>query len=366
MKVQILVMVATAFLIVSEASAGSLTEGHLVSSLRDTAWSGSFSGTGIASGISIRFSPELSISGGLKYLHKLEGPSETGEALSPVDGPCEFTPRVLTITPADQRGHLGGEIRVYKCAKSAAEEASLAADPDRIPVKAIPVQSLKLSDDRRSLEIVAKILIETVTYKLVRVQASAKNSTASAERNIAGTSLSAEEYQGYMALKEVGFEPDIADRRSLREAGLLKMYQAAWNDFDPSIADPLKIKNPGKIVSHYTDGSGLLYRDMCTSQGLTTKENFTKYLTVLYAKFPKQVWGDGWKNIHLFKGAAPGEWAYYYDFSMYRSVAPSEKAALTGTGMERVRFEANGKLISDEVHLILKSGTATCQFGASQ
>ena len=171
--------------------------------------------------------------------------------------------------------------------------------------------------------------------------------------------IRSQETNGLLALRELGFDPSKFDRRSLREAGLLKFYQNARNDFDPAAIEPL---NPEKIVSHYTDRSKLLYRDLCVPGGVTSKSDLRKYLTVLYSKFPRQIWGDGWKNIRLFKGAAPGEWSYYYEFAMYKSKAIDAKPDLSGTGMERVTFDQDGKLISDEVHLILNSGLATCRF----
>ena len=206
------------------------------------------------------------------------------------------------------------------------------------------------------------ILTLISSLSLLSVAATAAKAKAAA-RSVASAPLSQGERQGFEALKDLGFDPETFDRRSLREAGLLKVYQSAWNDFDTSVTDPLKIANPDKIVAHYTEGPGLLYRDMCVPNGLTSKANLKKYLTMLYSKFPRQVWGDGWKTIHLFKSATPGEWSYYYDFAMYPTMASGEKATYTGTGMERVKFDSSGKLISDEVHLILNSGVANCGFG---
>lgn len=170
------------------------------------------------------------------------------------------------------------------------------------------------------------------------------------------------EREGLQALSELGLTAPVGNPRFAIEAGLLKKYQSAWNDFDPSLTDLAQIQNPGKIVDHYTDQPSLLYRDMCTSAGITNKTDLKRYLTVLYQKFPRQVWGDGWTSIRLFAGPKPGEWAYYYQFAMYRSVLPNAAPAITGTGMERVVFDIDGKLLSDEVHLILNSGTANCKF----
>ena len=170
------------------------------------------------------------------------------------------------------------------------------------------------------------------------------------------------ESDGAQALREAGFDPAEFSARAVREAGLLKAYQRAWNDYDPAVTDPRKIANPMMILDHYVDGPELVYRDMCKPNGVGSKEKFREYLTLLYAIFPRQEWGAGWKNIRLYKGAAPGEWAYSYEFKMFRSMDASAEPALAGTGMERVAFDENGKLISDEVHLILRTGTATCQF----
>ncbi len=164
-----------------------------------------------------------------------------------------------------------------------------------------------------------------------------------------------QEQDGFLALVEAGFDPDEMDDRSLREAGLLKLYQSAWNDFDPN---ENQSSNPKKIISYYADD--FIYRDTCVPHGLTTPAKFDKYLKLLYTKYPRQVWGDGWSQIHLFKGSKPGEWAYYYNFYLYNS--KDTEPALSGTGMERVQFNEAGKLLSDEVHLILSSGQATCKF----
>ena len=181
--------------------------------------------------------------------------------------------------------------------------------------------------------------------------------------NIASADQQSDFQEGKAALFEVGFHPEQMTERAVREAGYLRKYQAAWNDFDASVTDPLQVANPKMIVDKYTDGAGLLYRDMCMPNGVKSKANLMRYLTVLYAKFPRQIWGNGWKNIHLFQGSKPGEWAYYYEFEMYKSMSLSAAADLSGTGMERVQFDDQGKLISDEVHLILSSGAANCKFG---
>ena len=321
-------------------------------------------------------------------MHELESGGEVGSAIAPFDRACLFTPRALVVSSQIQPNlnEFVGEIRIYRCTQSEEEEA-LAARDRGAPEKSIHVQKLRLSDDKNELEIVATILGAAVTYHLTRsdqgvaaennsredgsakkgrghaglILASKKSATAG-KRNIASSELNPEEQQGSLALKELGFDPDVFTRRDLREAGLLKVYQRAWNDFDPKVTDPAKIANPDNIISHYTDGAGLLYRDMCVPSGITTKDGLKQYLSALYSKAPKQIWGNGWKSIRLFKGAAPGEWSYYYDFEMYKTAAPNEKPYLTGTGMERVTFDTVGKLISDEIHLILTSGSANCRF----
>ena len=178
-----------------------------------------------------------------------------------------------------------------------------------------------------------------------------------------GPQIGTPEGDGLSALGELGIAAPEGNPRFLREAGLLKKYQKAWNDFKPTANELADAPNPENIVGFYTDGPGLLYRDMCMPQGLTSKAGLTRYLTAFYRKFPRQVWGDGWKNIRLFAGPRPGELAYYYRFALYRSTAAEAEPAMTGTGMERVAFDIDGKLISDEVHLIPSSGTATCKFG---
>lgn len=169
------------------------------------------------------------------------------------------------------------------------------------------------------------------------------------------------EREGRAALIELGYDPDRFSGRQLAEAGILKKYQEAWNAYDPAVSDLTKLINPDQIVSFYADGADLLYRDMCVPRGLKSKTAFTSYLRILYKAYPKQVWGSGWKNIHLFVGAQPGEWSYYYNFEMYRAGEERLTSFLSGTGMERVQFNDDGKLLSDEVHLILNKGATQCK-----
>lgn len=128
--------------------------------------------------------------------------------------------------------------------------------------------------------------------------------------------------------------------RVANEMAILKQYGKAWNT--------VGIDNAKQIASHFSDGP-IVYRDLLEQAPLTSRQDVETYLRKVYERFPRQVWG---KNVRLYPDVFhPGEWAYYYEFELYDAVE-AKGPSFTGYGMERVVFDAGGKITSDEIHLI--------------
>jgi len=134
--------------------------------------------------------------------------------------------------------------------------------------------------------------------------------------------------------------------RLIKEAKILHAYGLAWNETNG---------NNAKDIASFFDEKGIYYSDLLRTpvvlaQKVQSNDELQAYLEKVFKRFPKQVWA---KNVRIYPDIFHvGEWAYYYEFEMYDRIEDA-KPSFTGTGMERVTFNENGKLRSDEVHLII-------------
>ncbi len=124
-----------------------------------------------------------------------------------------------------------------------------------------------------------------------------------------------------------------------KEARVLKKWCAVWNEQNGN--------NVQDILDLMSDVGPIFYTDVLNTAGINSKSVLKTYLTNLYARFPRQSWGEDVRVYPSF--STPGEWTYYYHFHMYDI---NNKVALSGTGMERVTFDSQEKLVSDEIHLL--------------
>lgn len=132
----------------------------LPTALLGSSWTGtfhSFAGTG---SIHLRFLDHVSASGEIPYFHKVGKDGLLDDALGLVDGPCEFTPRFLQLSPA--------EIHIYSCAKDAAAEERLSQDPARKPNLTVKVTEVQLDDTAEHLHIRVLVGPVKVDYELTR------------------------------------------------------------------------------------------------------------------------------------------------------------------------------------------------------
>jgi hypothetical protein len=128
------------------------------------------------------------------------------------------------------------------------------------------------------------------------------------------------------------------------EAKALESYVSAWNGTGGN--------NSRDILNHFANGVTLAFRDPLSKGVLKDKAALKDYLDRLYARFPKQKWGIDAKAYPSLQ--TPGEWAVYNKFELYDRVT-DEKPSVTGTGMDLFRFanDGSGRIVVDEVHLIV-------------
>lgn len=146
-------------------ASSTLVNASILSQLQGSAWSGAFTTPlGVKSPIRLIFLPELNLKNDLQYYHRLMG-TVTAELLAP-DQACAFTPR--TIKMQQSISGASGQISIFKCAADAQEEAERSADPNRSPLAQVDVLEISISQDGRSLTIVAKASGVELTYRLTR------------------------------------------------------------------------------------------------------------------------------------------------------------------------------------------------------
>ena len=143
----------------------SLAKTVAVDELAGTGWQGQFTVNGIHQSIRIGFLRNLS-SGRLLYFHKITSSGVVSEGLNAADASCQFSPRALSIN--SQSADPVAQISVYSCASSAQEEVNLENAEARSTKAVINVVDINLTrnGDKNSLEIVAEIIGNKVTYEL--------------------------------------------------------------------------------------------------------------------------------------------------------------------------------------------------------
>ena len=116
---------------------------------------------------------------------------------------------------------------------------------------------------------------------------------------------------------------------------LLEECLAAWNTADA-----------GKVASYYAES--LDYRDPNVPQGIAKREDFVRYLRVLFRRWPSQEW----KPVEVMPHENPGAFsvAYHYRYA-------NKTREIKGWGMDRIEFEGD-KIRLNHVYLNAEPGIA--------
>jgi hypothetical protein len=102
-------------------------------------------------------------------------------------------------------------------------------------------------------------------------------------------------------------------------AKILLEVIAAWNRADP-----------GAVASYYADD--LEYRDPSVPAGINRKEDFIKYLSLMFRIWPQQEWVPGELFQHTDGKSITG---------MYRFRIANGKTEIKGLGIDYIEFEGN-------------------------
>lgn len=109
---------------------------------------------------------------------------------------------------------------------------------------------------------------------------------------------------------------------------LMKRWLDAWNRADAEA-----------VASFYADHFD--YRDPVMPQGISNKEDFIKYLQLMFQVWPEQQWTS--KNIIPYAGE--GSFSADYDFRFANS-----RTAISGHGIDRIEFRGD-KISLNHVYL---------------